>query len=196
MGSGILPVSIFHNKLYFLLGKENKYCDSQGFSDFGGGTDGSESFIETALREGTEELTGFLGSKEELKSKMNKGTYDFLFDGKYKMFLLPIEYDDKLPFYYNNNQLFLQKNLDPNIIKTTKIFEKSEIKWICIDDFLKMRPQYRKHFKKNAIIIWKDREKIYAFAKKILKTDKTKIDKTKTTRRNRRSKNKTFKRIQ
>ena len=55
MGAGILPTSIHNNKLYFLFGKENKYEDSaSGFSDFGGGTDNKETFIQTAIREGPE----------------------------------------------------------------------------------------------------------------------------------------------
>ena len=52
MGAGILPTTIHNGKLYFLFGKESKYEDSApGFSDFGGGTDNSESFLETAVRE-------------------------------------------------------------------------------------------------------------------------------------------------
>ena len=60
MGAGILPTTIINNKLYFLFGKENKYADTPGWSDFGGGTDNKETFMETSMREGAEELTGFL----------------------------------------------------------------------------------------------------------------------------------------
>ena len=42
-----------------------------------------------------------------------------------------------LTFYYNNNQNFLQSNLDPNIIKNTKIFEKTQIKWFSLDEIKK-----------------------------------------------------------
>jgi hypothetical protein len=42
----------------------------------------------------------------------------------YRTHLFPYVYDDRLPFYYNNNQQFLQKHLDPSIIRQTKIFEK------------------------------------------------------------------------
>ena len=45
------------------------------------------------------------------------------------MHIFPFEYNELLPFYYNNNQRFIQKRLDPKIIKSTKIFEKEEIKW-------------------------------------------------------------------
>ena len=53
MGAGILPTTIYKNKLYFLFGKENKYEDSApGFSDFGGGKDNDETYLQTAIREG------------------------------------------------------------------------------------------------------------------------------------------------
>ena len=178
MGAGILPTTIYKNKLYFLFGKENKYCDTKGWADFGGGTDNDETYLETALREGTEELTGFIGSKEELREMMARGTYNIDFDDRYRMFLLPIEYDEKLPYYYNNNQRFLQKKLNPNVIKNTKIFEKSEIKWVCIDDLMMMRPEFRSYFKKNSLTLFKEREKIFAFVKSGLK----KSNKNKTMR--------------
>ena len=44
MGAGILPTTIHQGKLYFLFVIEGKYEDSApGFSDFGGGTDFSET---------------------------------------------------------------------------------------------------------------------------------------------------------
>ncbi len=123
MGAGILPTTIYKNKLYFLFGKENKYEDTApGFSDFGGGTDNKETYMETAIREGGEELTGFLGSDEELKKMLERnGTYNI--DNKtphgsiYRIHIFPMTYDPLLPFYYNNNQRFLQKLLEPVVIK-------------------------------------------------------------------------------
>ena len=78
MGAGILPTTIHNNKLYFLFGKENQYEDSAaGFSDFGGGTDHNETFKETAIREGGEELTGFLGTSADIRNMLNKyGTFN------------------------------------------------------------------------------------------------------------------------
>lgn len=61
----------------------------------------------------------------------------------YRVHLFPMEYDEKLPFYYNNNQRFLQKRLYPEVIKKTKIFEKEEIRWICIDELRSMKSQFR-----------------------------------------------------
>jgi hypothetical protein len=169
MGAGILPTTIFNNKLYFLFGKENKYEDTApGFGDFGGGEDKNESFIETAVREGCEELTGFLGSEEDIKKLLTKyGTYNI--DCKttsgaiYRIHLFPIEYDDKLPFYYNNNQRFLQKRLYPNVIKKSKIFEKEEIRWVCVDDLLKMKKEFRFFYKNTVHRITNERNDIKRF---------------------------------
>jgi hypothetical protein len=165
MGAGILPTTIHENKLYFLFGKENKFADTPGWCDFGGGTEKGESFMTTTLREGTEELTGFLGSEKDLSKMLKKhGTYKIMFnENKYQMSIFPMKYDPMLPFYYNNNQRFLQKRLDPEVIKNTKIFEKAEIKWVCVDDLKKMRSQFRSYFQKVSDEIFDKREDIYKF---------------------------------
>lgn len=170
MGAGILPTSIHNGKLYFLFGKENQYEDSaNGFSDFGGGTDNNETYLETAIREGGEELTGFLGSDNDLKKMLKKhGTYTIDYDSNshhkiYRMHIFYFEYDEKLPFYYNNNQKFLQKRLDPNIIKKSKIFEKEEIRWVCVDDIIKMRPQFRSYFQNIVDMIYQEKDQIKKF---------------------------------
>jgi hypothetical protein len=172
MGAGILPTTIHNNKLYFLFGKENKYEDSAaGFSDFGGGTDNSESFLQTAIREGGEELTGFLGSDKDIKNLLQKyGTYNIDYKNPnsskfstYRMHIFPMEYDELLPHYYNNNQRFLQKRLDPEVIKTSKIFEKEEIRWVCVDDIVKMRPKFRSYFQNIIDIVHEERNEITKF---------------------------------
>jgi len=177
MGAGILPTTIYNGKLYFLFGKENKYADSPGWSDFGGGTDNNESFMETALREGSEELTGFLGDKNEIKQLLSKGTFIIQNDEKYRMFLFALKYDPQLPFYYNNNYRFLDKKMDKNILKTFKIFEKSEIKWVCIDDLLKMKNKFRSFFKKKIHILLSKKREIYNFVKKRLYITRRRIHK-------------------
>lgn len=194
MGAGILPTTIHKNKLYFLFGKENKYEDSApGFSDFGGGTDNNESYFETAIREAGEELTGFLGNDNDIRKLLTKyGTYniDYKTDGHklYRMHIFPFQYDELLPFYYNNNQRFLQKRLDPKIIKRTKIFEKEEIRWICIDDLKRMKPKFRSYFQNIIDMILAQKESIQKFILK--KYDK----KSRKQRINKRFFNKTLKR--
>jgi 8-oxo-dGTP pyrophosphatase MutT (NUDIX family) len=189
MGAGILPTTIYNNELYFLFGKENKYEDTaHGFADFGGGTDRKESFLDTAVREGTEELTGFLGSEAELRRTLkSRGTYPINYhaDGysPYRTHLFPILYDPALPFYYNNNQRFLQKRLDPKIIQHSKIFEKEEIRWVSLNELNKMRSKFRFFFLPIIDQILEDREKIRVFMENGLK----KINKKKT-RKNRKIK--------
>ena len=169
MGAGILPTTIHNGKLYFLFGKEGKYEDSApGFSDFGGGTDKNETFLETAIREAGEEFTGFLGNDNDVRKMLRKcGTYniDYKTDGHkvYRMHIFPFEYNEWLPHYYNNNQRFLQKRLAPKIFKTTKIFEKAEIKWICIDDIKQMRPQFRSYFQNIVDMILNQKDNIKKF---------------------------------
>jgi hypothetical protein len=168
MGAGILPTTLINGKLYFLFGKENKYADTPGYSDFGGGTDNNETYLQTAVREGGEELTGFLGSDQELKKKILKsGTFNIDYkESNYRMHIIPFEYDEKLPFYYNNNQKFLQKRLDPEVIKKSKIFEKAEIRWICVDELLKMRKQFRSYFQNIVDIILDKKNEIKSFIQK------------------------------
>ena len=170
MGAGILPTTIHNNKLYFLFGKENQYGDTPGFSDFGGGTDNKETFIQTAIREGGEELTGFLGSDADLSKMLKNGTYNINNKSNshntYRMHIFKMNYDLALPHYYNNNQRFIQKHLDPEILKTSKIFEKAEIRWICIDDLQKMKKEFRSYFQNIVDIILKEQTEIYQFINK------------------------------
>jgi 8-oxo-dGTP pyrophosphatase MutT (NUDIX family) len=169
MGAGILPTTIHNGKLYFLFGKEGKYEDSApGFSDFGGGTDNSESFLETAVREAGEEFTGFLGNDADIRKMLKAhGTYniDHKTDGHktYRMHIFPFKYNEWLPFYYNNNQRFLQKRLPENVFKTTKIFEKAEIRWVCVDDLKKMRSQFRSYFQNIVDMMLNQKDSIKSF---------------------------------
>lgn len=178
-GSGILPTCIHKNKLHFLFGKEHQYNDTPGWCDFGGGKEKGETFMKTSLREGTEELTGFLGSEKDLEKLLKKhGTYNIHFDsGRYRIHIFSLIYDEKLPFYYNNNQRFLQKKLDPNLIKNSKIFEKSEIKWVCVDDIPKMRSEFRSYFQAVADDICNQKNEIYSFINKSKRETKNKTRK-------------------
>ena len=186
MGAGILPTTIHNGQLYFLFGKEGKYEDSApGFSDFGGGTDNKETFLETAIREAGEEFTGFLGNSKEIRNMLRKyGTYtmDYKTEGHntYRMHIFPFEYNEWLPYYYNNNQRFLQKRLDPKIFKTSKIFEKAEIKWIPMSELSKMRPKFRCYFQHIIDMMIEQKDDIETF---IQKTGKNKIGHNKTGKR-------------
>ena len=67
MGAGILPVTMSNGILLFLMGKErsnNLWCD------FGGSTESGEQPIQTAIREGGEELNGILELDNKLYNKV------------------------------------------------------------------------------------------------------------------------------
>ena len=171
MGASILPTTIINGKLYFLFGKERDVDDTPGWSDFGGGTDKGESYISTAIREGGEELTGFLGSDKDLKKMLTKhGTYNIDYNSNnhntYRVHIFPMNYDKYLPYYYNNNQKFLQKRLDQNVIKNSKIFEKAEIKWICVDELRTFRSKFRSFYQNIVDIIISKQNDIKNFIKK------------------------------
>jgi 8-oxo-dGTP pyrophosphatase MutT (NUDIX family) len=169
MGAGILPTTIHNGKLCFLFGKENRFEDSApGFSDFGGGTDDNETYLQTAIREAGEEMTGFLGSDKDVKQMLNRyGTYNINYKteghNNYRMHIFPFEYDESLVHYYNNNARFLQKRLDPNVIQKSKIFEKVEIRWVSVDELLKMRLQFRSYFQEIVDIMYAEKDSIKKF---------------------------------
>ncbi len=191
MGGSVLPATIDDKGvLRFLFGKERDIDENPGWSDFGGGTEHGESYMTTAIREGGEELTGFLGGEKEIKALLNKyGTYNVTYPGSnghtgYRVHIFPFLYDEYLPFYYNNNQRFIQKRLDSKVIRDTKIFEKQEIKWWSINEIKKNKKQFRS-FYQNIV------DMILAEEKNITKFIFSKLNTSKTNKKN--IKNKTFK---
>jgi 8-oxo-dGTP pyrophosphatase MutT (NUDIX family) len=148
VAGSILPISIYQNKLYFLFGKENPLEDSsKGWSDFGGGVENGETPYKTALREGGEELTGFLGHGEEIKKiiKKNGGFYK-LVNKTYHVHMFFLEYDENLPKYYNQNHRFLWERMDHQLLSKTKLFEKIEINWFSVDDMKIRKKEFRNFY--------------------------------------------------
>jgi len=189
MGGSILPITLHKGKIYFLFGKERDIDENPGWSDFGGGTDKGETFINTAIREGQEELTGFLGTTNDIKKMLNKyGTYniDFKSEGydTYRCHIFPMEYDELLPYYYNNNQQFLQQKLDSKIIRDSKIFEKTQIKWFSFDEIKKHRSKFRSFYKNVIDLILENRLEIVKFVRiKLEKKSKSKSKSKKTVKK-------------
>jgi 8-oxo-dGTP pyrophosphatase MutT (NUDIX family) len=180
MGGGILPATIIGNRIYFLFGKENRFADTPGWSDFAGGNESGETSYETALREGTEELTGILGSEKDLSRLLRRNGYFPLQYESYVTHLFFIEYDPSLTHYYNNTARFLQKRLPESVIKKSKLFEKAEISWFSYEDIKKKRSSFRPFYKNILDILLSKRKeienKIFHIQKK--KTRKHKIKKS------------------
>lgn len=193
MGASILPVTIHDGKILFLFGKERDIDENPGWSDFGGGTDNNESFIETASREGAEEITGFMGEKNDIKKMLKKyGTFNIDYEdplgkyGTYRCHICPINYDEYLTMYYNNNQRFLQKHLNKKIIRDMKIFEKTEIKWFSFEELQRNKNKFRKFYQNIVNLILKNKKNItnFIFSKKKF------LKETMRTKNNRKIKNK------
>jgi hypothetical protein len=105
---------------------------------------------------------------------MARDNIDLKTDGHkiYRMHIFPFEYNHWLPHYYNNNQRFLQKRLPEKVFKTTKIFEKAEIRWVCVDELKKMRPQFRSYFQNMVDMMLNQKESIKSFIKKGMRNGK------------------------
>jgi hypothetical protein len=178
MGASILPITICNGKILFLFGKERNIDENPGWSDFGGGTDNNESFIETASREGAEEITGFLGEKDDIKKLLKNGTFNLDYTdssgkyGTYRCHICPIKYDKYLTMYYNNNQRFLQKHLSKKIIRDMKIFEKTEIKWFSFEDIQRNKSNFRNFYQNIVDLILKNKKNIKKFLNKGRKNTK------------------------
>lgn len=181
VAGSILPVSIHNNKLYFLFGKENSMEDSaKGWSDFGGGVEKGETPYTTAMREGGEELTGFLGDGKNIKKliKKNGGVYKIQHN-TYHSHLFFLEYDENLPKYYNQNHRFLWERMDKQLLSKTKLFEKIEIGWFSIEDMKKRRSEFRGFYQEIVDKFIADKENILHFMnKKNKKKNHTRKSKT------------------
>ena len=191
VAGSILPVTIHNNKLYFLFGKENQMEDSaKGWSDFGGGVEKGETPFSTAMREGGEELTGFLGDGKKVKTLIQKngGIYKIKHNN-YHVHIFFLEYDENLPKYYNNNHRFLWERMDKNVLSKTKLFEKIEINWFSIEDMENKRGEFRNFYQEIVDKFIENKENIFNFIKKKTGKKTKKNSKSKNiTKKNRKQK--------
>jgi transcription termination factor NusB len=165
MGGGALPVAYNkkNKKVYLLFGKENEYLnkDSPGWSDFGGGEEPGESALDTALREGCEELNGFFGCEGDIKRLVKDNLVTSLNHERYTTFLFQIDYDENLPVYFNNNYKFLKSHVN-NLVRnsTNGLFEKSNIKWMTFDELRKERDTFRSYYRNVVDVILENEDDI------------------------------------
>jgi len=167
VAGSILPITIHNNKLFFLFGKENPLEDSaKGWSDFGGGVEKGENPYITALREGGEELTGFLGDGKKIKQliQRNGGVHKCVYNN-YHVHMFYLDYDENLPKYYNQNHRFLWDRMDKQALSKTKLFEKIEIDWFSVDDMKKRKNEFRGFYRDIVDTFLNDIENITNFAK-------------------------------
>ena len=196
VAASILPVAVCNGELYFLFGKENEMEDSaKGFSDFGGRVEGSETIMQTALREGSEEFCGFLGTPKQISQliKKNGGTYVVKYGEEnqaYHVHIFFMNYDEILPQYFTNQHKFLWNRMDKNMLNDSKLFEKQEIKWFCEGELNKTMSQFRQFYREIVKLIINDLPNIRKFI--LSKSDKNNI-KSKSYIKSKSKSNKTLK---
>lgn len=175
VAGSILPVAFHKNKLFFLFGKENPMEDSaKGFSDFGGRADGTETPFDAAVREASEELSGFLGDSRQIRTlvKKNGGFYPITMN-TYHVHIVVIDYDENLPLYYNNNHRFLWDRMDKTILNDSKLFEKIEIQWFSPEQMRIKKKLFRNFYQEIVDQILVELPKIKEFVTTRKKHNKT-----------------------
>ena len=153
-GGGVIPVAMHDGKLHFLFGQENDVIrdasKDQDWGDFGGSAKPGESEMDTCVREGAEELNGFFGNKHDfrallLKNQLLKLTYDTRVTH-----LMRVDYDERLPFYFNNNYRFIKETSNLRAIAAhpdNGYFEKSHVRWFTLEDLKRERGAFREYFR-------------------------------------------------
>ena len=145
MGAGILPVTILKGSIIFLLGREQ---NSNYWCDFGGSSNNDESIFDTAIREGYEELDGFLGNQNQLEKLVTNNLVSLCYTNRYTTFVFYVKPQVlcSVPYFFNNHRIFLEDELILNY-KKEGLFEKKEIKLFYKKDLLvnyqEIRPFYR-----------------------------------------------------
>jgi 8-oxo-dGTP pyrophosphatase MutT (NUDIX family) len=161
MGAGILPIALYKNKLLFLFGKERS---SGLWSDFGGGAEKNETEIQTAIREGGEELNGLLGIGDELFKKVKDNMLNILPYEEYTIYIFKIPYDANLPTYFNNSNSFATRYL-PKQLNRSGLFEKKEMRWFSIDDMKAEKKTFRPFYRGVVNILIREYKTLLANAR-------------------------------
>ena len=204
-GGGVIPVALHNGDLYFLFGQENDVIKdaskNQDWGDFGGSAKPGESETDTCVREGAEELNGFFGNKRDfkallLKNQILKLTYDTRVTH-----LMRVDYDERLPFYFNNNYRFIKETANLRAIAAhpeNGYFEKSHVRWFTLADLKRERGAFREYFRNFLDMIQYRAPEIRRLMHKRSKSNKRsnkrsdkRSDKRSNKRSNKRSKNRT-----
>ena len=185
MGGGLLPVAIKNNKVYFLFGKENELDDTPGWADFGGGHEQGETHFDTALREGSEEINGFLGSAEQLRKRVKKNKIATIKFKEYSTYIFKMDFDENLPTYYKNNYEFFSRYL-PHVKhkKDNGLLEKAKIKWFSYEELKKEKKDFRSFYQNIVELIIKEEKNITNKMRSKYKTRKHREKRRNKTKKN------------
>lgn len=163
MGAGVLPVALYKGALILLLGQErnnNLWCD------FGGSPNKGEKPFKTAIREGSEELNGFLGDENDFEITVTQNMILSITFDRYTSYIFKTNYDKKLPQYFTNVNNFAEFHLKDKIdTKHNGLFEKKQIQWFPLSKFKedKSRTMFREHYKPLLDSVLKNEQFIIKF---------------------------------
>tara|TARA_B100001559_G_scaffold320635_1_gene333484 strand:- start:1769 stop:2278 length:510 start_codon:yes stop_codon:yes gene_type:complete len=147
-GAGILPFARHKGSIYLFLGRENKEGGSSAagkWSDFGGSKEGNESEFETALREGSEELSGIFGDMDNLSSLVNK-TNIIIKTKTFYTYLMEVNYDPTKPIQLKTIYNDALENT-PELVHTHNgLYEKDRGIWLDIEKAEEFRPELRRWY--------------------------------------------------
>lgn len=165
MGAGILPVSLYRGNVMFLFGRERA---SGLWSDFGGKAEPGETDIQTAVREGSEELNGFYGSGTDLFNKINHSLLNKVDYDHYATYIFRVDYDKSLPIYFKNANEFVEFHM-PNIVNNRKngLFEKTELRWFTIEEMREQKTAFRPFYRSFINIMSHDYATLKSNAKSV-----------------------------
>jgi hypothetical protein len=151
--AGILPYTQHDDgTFYFLFGRERMthnsgYSDRGLWSDFGGSRNKGETLKNCAIREGSEELCGFLSNsfiRENISGQHSIKTY--------ATFFVRLDYKKHhtLPEYLNAHYEFMSRSSkvkplikDPN----NGLYEKDKFAWFSLKDMREKREQFRPFYR-------------------------------------------------
>lgn len=151
--AGILPYTQDENGThYFLFARErinnNSACSDRGlWSDFGGSRNKGETLKACAIREGSEELCGFLSKhliKDNIIGQQSIKTYT--------TFIVHLKYEEhwSLPEYLNAHYEFMSHHQqikplikDPN----NGLYEKDKFAWFSLKNIREKRDQFRPFYR-------------------------------------------------
>ena len=150
MGAGILPVAFNRGRAYFLFARERagRGRESGLWSDFGGGSEKGESFLQTAVREAHEESMGLMGSLADIEDLINTSCIGQLTSGAYRTYVVEVEYDDNIPEIFKQTFDNAPKHL---IEPDNGLYEKDRAQWVRSDRVGQFQGQFRKWYHRSGI---------------------------------------------
>tara|TARA_Y100000389_G_C17449650_1_gene513874 strand:+ start:1255 stop:1734 length:480 start_codon:yes stop_codon:yes gene_type:complete len=148
--AGILPITYYKNKVYFLFGRETKDVNNKQagqWSDFGGTREKGETLFQTAVREGYEETDGIFGDEQAIGRLIEDYQIEVMNQGKYKIYMVMVPYKKELPKKFRLQYKKAKKENIKLITEHNGLYEKDMIRWFTIDSLKKnineFRPWYR-----------------------------------------------------